>query len=570
MNPTVIRLEVFHFFTVSASPDDLLSTTTAFFLIIVSVTRDISFTPHPDAERVLTPAAVDFLAQLHQGFDARRRELLAARDERQARFDAGERPDFLPETADVRDGEWPVPEAPKALADRRVEITGPVERKMMINALNSGAKVFMADFEDANSPTWDNVISGQVNLQDAVRGTIELVTPEKTYRLRRRDRHLGGPAPGLAPAREALHRRRRADLGQPVRLRPVRLPQRPGEPARAAFGPYFYLPKLEGHLEARLWNDVMLAAEDALGLERGSIRATVLIETITAAFEMDEILYELRDHICGLNAGRWDYIFSVAKRFHADPAFVLPDRSLVTMTSPFMRAYTELLVKTCHRRGAHAIGGMAAFIPNRRKPEVTEAALAKVTEDKRREAGDGFDGTWVAHPDLVATARAEFDAVLGDRPNQLERQRPEVEVGAARLLDVTRPPDGITRAGLDTNISVGLRYLASWLSGTGAAAIDDLMEDAATAEISRAQVWQWVHHGVTLADGTPVTAGSCPPAARRGGDPVGGRRGRRRTSCRQARAVFEQVALADDFPTFLTLPAYELLRLISGKDRNFP
>jgi malate synthase len=322
------------------------------------------------------------------------------------------------------------------------------------------------------------------------------------------------------------------------------------------FGPYYYLPKLESHREARLWNDVMFAAEDALGLYPGSIRATVLIETITAAFEMDEILHELRDHICGLNAGRWDYIFSVAKRFHTDPAFVLPDRSLVTMTSPFMRAYTELLVKTCHRRGAHAIGGMAAFIPNRRKPEVTEAALAKVADDKRREAGDGFDGTWVAHPDLVPTALAEFDAVLGDRPNQLERQRPDVHVGPSRLLDVSRPPDGVTRAGLDTNISVGLRYLVSWLSGTGAAAIDDLMEDAATAEISRAQVWQWVHHGVALADGTPVTAEFVrslldEAVARLGpSDP---------TILARARSVFEQVALAADFPPFLTLPAYELL-----------
>jgi malate synthase len=521
------------------------------------VTRDISFTPHPDAARVLTPAAVDFLAQLQRGFDARRRQLLVAREERQLRFDAGERPDFLTETAGVRNGEWLVPEAPKALTDRRVEITGPVDRKMMINALNSGASVFMADFEDANSPTWDNVINGQVNLHDAVRASIELVTPDKTYR--------------LADETATLM----------VRLRGWHLPEKhftvDGEPISASlfdfglyvfhngresllrgFGPYFYLPKLEGHLEARLWNDVMLAAEDAIGLDRGSIRATVLIETITAAFEMDEILYELRDHICGLNAGRWDYIFSVAKRFHTDPAFVLPDRSLVTMTSPFMRSYTELLVKTCHRRGAHAIGGMAAFIPNRRKPEVTEAALAKVTDDKRREAGDGFDGTWVAHPDLVATARTEFDAVLGNRPNQLERQRPEVQVGPARLLDVTRPPDAITRAGLDTNISVGLRYVASWLSGTGAAAIDDLMEDAATAEISRAQVWQWVHHGITLADGTPVTA----DWVRQLLDEAVTRltaSGTDEDVLRQARAVFEQVALADDFPTFLTLPAYELL-----------
>ncbi len=305
----------------------------------------------------------------------------------------------------------------------------------------------------------------------------------------------------------------------------------------------------------------MFAAEHALGLDPGSIRATVLIETITAAFEMDEILHELRDHICGLNAGRWDYIFSVAKRFHTDPDFVLPDRSLVTMTSPFMRSYTELLVQTCHRRGAHAIGGMAAFIPNRRQPDVTAAALTKVADDKRREAGDGFDGTWVAHPDLVAAARAEFDAVLGNRPNQLERQRPDVQVGPAQLLDVRRPPTGITRGGLDTNISVGLRYLASWLSGTGAAAIDDLMEDAATAEISRAQVWQWVHHHVTLADGTPVTAelvrGLLDEAVARLATAPGGAYDPNVLAA--ARSVFEQVALADDFPTFLTLPAYDLL-----------
>jgi malate synthase len=522
------------------------------------VSTDISFTPHPDAADVLTAGAAEFVAGLHRRFDARRREILAERSERQARFDAGERPDFLAETVEVRNGEWMVPEAPKALADRRVEITGPVERKMMINALNSGAKVFMADFEDANSPTWDNVIAGQRNLQDAVRGTIELVTPDKTYRL------AGETATLVVRPRgwHLLEKHFRVD-GEAVSASlfdfGLCVFHNGRESLSRGSGPFFYLPKLEGHLEARLWNDVMFAAEDALGLDRGSIRATVLIETITAAFEMDEILYELRDHICGLNAGRWDYIFSVAKRFHMDPAFVLPDRSLVTMTSPFMRAYSELLVKTCHHRGAHAIGGMAAFIPNRRKPEVTEAALAKVTEDKQREAGDGFDGTWVAHPDLVPTALAEFDAVLGDRPNQLERQRPEVHVGPSRLLEVSRPADGITRAGLDTNISVGLRYLASWLSGTGAAAIDDLMEDAATAEISRAQVWQWVHHGVTLADGTPVTAelvrsllDQAVASVVADGDYDTG-------LLAQARTVFEQVALADDFTAFLTLPAYELL-----------
>ncbi|MCU4182885.1 malate synthase A [Acidiferrimicrobium sp. IK] len=519
-----------------------------------------AITPHPLAERVLTPEAVGFLVDLHDRFDGRRRELLAARAELQARFDAGERPDFLAETAAIRSGDWQVPEAPKALADRRVEITGPVERKMMINALNSGAKVFMADLEDANSPTWDNVVTGQVNLQDAVRRTIEITGGEKEYRLN----------PDIATLL--------------VRPRGWHLPERhflvDGEPVSASLfdfglhvfhngreslsrgeGPFFYLPKLEGHLEARLWNDVMFAAEDALGLDRGSIRATVLIETITAAFEMDEILYELRDHITGLNAGRWDYIFSVAKRFNQDPAFVLPDRSQVTMTTPFMRAYTELLVKTCHARGAHAIGGMSAFIPNSRKPDVTEAALAKVTDDKKREAGDGFDGTWVAHPGMVATAMAEFDAVLGTAPNQLDRQRPEVEVTAADLLTVDAPDGSITNAGLHTNLSVGIRYLASWLSGTGAAGIDDLMEDAATAEISRAQVWQWIHHHRRLEDGTPVTAelvrsqldGLIDGLISAGG-PMGDP-----DLLAKARGVFEQVALAERFETFLTLPAYQLL-----------
>ncbi|MDQ6837508.1 MAG: malate synthase A [Actinomycetota bacterium] len=514
-------------------------------------------TRHPDADVVLIPEAVAFVAGLHRRFGPRRAELLAARAERQTRFDGGERPDFLDDTAEIRTLEWQIPEAPKALADRRVEITGPVERKMMINALNSGAKVFMADLEDSNSPTWDNVVAGQANLMDAVRGTIAITGGEKEYRL--------GQEPATLVVRPRgwhLPERHMTVDGEAVSASlfdfGLYVFHNGRESLERGFGPYYYLPKLESHLEARLWNDVMSAAEEELGIEHGSIRATVLIETITAAFEMDEILYELRDHITGLNAGRWDYIFSVAKRFAADPAFVLPDRSLVTMTSPFMRAYSELLVKTCHRRGAHAIGGMAAFIPNRRKPDVTESALAKVTEDKKREAGDGFDGTWVAHPDLVATASAEFDAVLGDTPNQLDRQRDEVNVGPARLLEVSCPPDGITAAGLHTNISVGLRYLTAWLSGTGAAAIDDLMEDAATAEISRAQVWQWVHHHRALADGTPVTVESI----RAGLDAEvealteGGYDG---DLVAKARSVFEMVALADDFPTFLTLPAYELL-----------
>jgi malate synthase len=522
---------------------------------------DVQFAPHAQAERILTPDAVRFLVTLHQRFEGRRADLLQARQERQSRFDAGERPGFLAQTADVRAGTWQIPEAPKALADRRVEITGPVERKMMINALNSGAKVFMADFEDANSPTWDNVIDGQANCRDAVRRTLELTGEQKSYRLkpdeelatlvvRPRGWHLTEKHFTVGGARISASL---FDFGLYVF-------HNGRESLERGFGPYYYLPKLEGRREARLWNDVMSEAEDLLKLDRGSIRATVLIETITAAFEMEEILYELRDHITGLNAGRWDYIFSVAKRFHADPDFVLPDRALVTMTTPFMRGYTELLVKTCHSRGAHAIGGMSAFIPNRRKPEVTDAALAKVREDKKREASDGFDGTWVAHPDLVATAAAEFDAVLGDRPNQLERQRPEVQVGPGRLLTVDRPRGGITMAGLRVNIDVGLRYLAAWLSGTGAAAIHDLMEDAATAEISRAQVWQWVHHNICFEEPhqcvTPELVRDILDEAQAeldaaGAYPTG--------ILAQARDVFEQVSLADDFVPFLTLPAYELL-----------
>jgi malate synthase len=538
----------------------------------VPTTDDVRFAPHPAAERVLGPEAVDFLVGLHRRFDGRRQELLRARQVRQKAFDAGERPNFLDETADVRAGGWVVPEAPTALADRRVEITGPVERKMMINALNSGAKIFMADFEDANSPTWDNVVAGQVNLQDAVRRTLQLTTPEKTYSLRSeaelavlvvrpRGWHLTEKHFTVGAERISASL---FDFG-------LYAFHNGAESLRQGFGPYYYLPKLEGHLEARLWNDVMTYTEETLGLQVGAIRATVLIETITAAFEMDEILYELRNHITGLNAGRWDYIFSVAKRFHTDPDFVLPDRSQVTMTTPFMRGYTELLVKTCHMRGAHAIGGMSAFIPNRRKPEVTEAALAKVTEDKRREAGDGFDGTWVAHPDLVATAQAEFDAVLGDpsnggQPNQLDHQRPEVAVGPGRLLSVDRPPNSITMGGLRTNIDVGLRYLAAWLSGTGAAAIHDLMEDAATAEISRAQVWQWVHHHICF--DVETDHGSqhrcvTPELVREVLDEIQAQLEAESSfpaeTLKQAREVFEQVALDDDFVPFLTLPAYELL-----------
>ena len=438
---------------------------------------------------VLTPEAVEFLTDLQREFGPRRDEVLAQRHERAARLRAGELPDFLPGTAEVRAGDWRIAPFPDEIADRRVEITGPVERKMVINALNSGAKVFMADFEDANSPTWENCIQGQRNLTDALERTIELVTPEKEYRLadevavlfvRPRGWHLverhfevdGSPiAGGLF------------DFG----LYYLRNHGRNGR--------YFYVPKLESHVEARLWNDVFAWAQDRLGVPRGTIKATVLIETILAAFEMDEILFELREHSAGLNAGRWDYIFSVIKKLGHRPEFVLPDRIEVTMAVPFMRSYCELLVKTCHRRHAQAMGGMAAFIPSRRDPEVNAVALAKVREDKEREAGQGFDGTWVAHPDLVPVAREAFDAVLGARPNQIERQRDDVDVTAADLLDVAATPGSVTEQGLRNNVSVGIQYLAAWLRGSGAVAIFNLMEDAATAEISRSQVWQWLRHG---------------------------------------------------------------------------
>jgi malate synthase len=495
---------------------------------------------------VLTPEALEFVAELHRRFNPTRERLLALRAERQARLDAGERPDFLAETREIRDGDWQVTAVPRDLRDRRVEITGPVERKMMINALNSGARCFMADFEDANSPTWSNCIEGQANLIDAIERTIELTTPEgKEYR--------------LADETAVLI----------VRPRGWHLPERhvliDGSPISASLfdfglylfhcgrrlmdagsGPYFYIPKLESHREARLWNDVFVAAQEELGIERGTIKATVLIETILAAFEMDEILYELREHSAGLNAGRWDYIFSIIKKFHDRPEFVLPDRAQVTMTVPFMRAYTELLVRTCHSRGAHAMGGMAAFVPSRKDPEVNETAIAKVREDKEREANDGFDGTWVAHPDLVPVATDVFDSMLGERENQVGRRRDDVSVEAGDLLDVRVPGGDVTEEGIRNNVSVGLRYLESWLRGVGAAAIYNLMEDAATAEISRAQTWQWIRHG--KADRTHVVELEDKELAEIGD-------GR----WDEARAVFDRVALEEDFVEFLTLPAYDYL-----------
>jgi malate synthase len=497
-----------------------------------------------DEAGVLTPEALDLVVALQREFAGRREELLLARAERQERIAAGELPDFLESTRSVREGDWRVAPVPADLQDRRVEITGPAgDRKMVINAFNSGARMYMADFEDANSPTWENVLGGQRNLTDAIEGTIALDTGDKRY-------VLNDDVAVLLVRPRGWHLQERNvevdgkhvsaglfDFGVYLRRNAERLLER-------GTGPYFYLPKLESHLEARLWNDVFCFAQDRLGLPRGTVKATVLIETILAAFEMDEILYELREHSAGLNAGRWDYIFSVIKKFRDREDFVLPDRAEVTMTVPFMRAYTELLVRTCHRRGAHAIGGMAAFIPSRRDPEVTEVALARVREDKRRESGDGFDGTWVAHPDLVPVATAEFDAVLGDRPNQLDRMREDVSTTAAHLLDVAATPGEITEAGVRANVSVGIRYIAAWLQGVGAAAIDNLMEDAATAEISRSQIWQWLRHGrVERADVERIID---EVMAELPDEPV----------YRDARDVFEKVAVRETFVEFLTLTAY--------------
>jgi malate synthase len=514
---------------------------------------------------ILTPDALAFVAGLQREFDDTRRQLLERRAERQAQIDAGGTLDFLRETAGIRDGEWRVAPVPADLRDRRVEITGPTDRKMVINALNSGARGFMADFEDANSPTWRNQVGGQVNLVDAIEGTIEFTDPRtgREYRLAEETATLL-----VRPRGWHLPEAHLLVDGQPVAgslfdfgLFFFHCAHRLVERGK---GPYFYLPKLQSHLEARLWNSVFEWAQDELGLPRGTIKATVLVETIWAAFEMEEILWELRDHSAGLNAGRWDYMFSVIKTFRNRREFVLPDRSAVTMTAPFMRAYTELLVRTCHRRGAHAMGGMAAVVPSRKDPEANQRAFERVGADKRREAGDGFDGTWVAHPDSVPVATAEFDAVLGERPNQVDRLREDVAVDAPALLDVAATPGEMTEEGLRSDCNVGIQYVSSWLRGNGAAAIYGLMEDAATAEISRSQVWQWVRHGVQLADGRTVT----PDLVRQteteeleriraeiGDDEWFYSQGRPDDS----RAIFERVALSKDFVDFLTLPAYDRL-----------
>jgi malate synthase len=514
------------------------------------------------AEELLTREAQDFLTRLHRQVEPTRRTLLAARQERWRTLRSGADLTFPTETAAQRAAQWRVADVPNDLEVRKVEITGPTDRKMVINALNSGASVYMADFEDANTPTWRNLVEGQQNLIDAIDRKIDFTSPEgKSYKLaektatlvvRPRGWHLDEkhfPVDGT-PIAGALF-----DFGLYFFHNARRLLEK-------GTGPYFYLPKLESYREARLWNDIFNWSQDELRVPRGSIKATVLIEVITAAFEMDEILYELRDHSGGLNAGRWDYMFSIIKKFAGRPEFILPDRAQVGMTVPFMRAYTELLVKTTHRRGAFALGGMAAFIPNRRDAAVTETALAKVRDDKQREATDGFDGTWVAHPDLVETAMVEFDRVLGAKKNQLDRMRPEVQTTADQLLDMRIPGATITEAGLRTNVSVGIQYVASWLRGTGAAAINNLMEDAATAEISRSQVWQWVHHGTKLAEGATVTRELV--AKVRDEELAKIRTAVGDSSYAQGRyddaaSLFDEVALSKDFAEFLTIPGYARL-----------
>lgn len=514
----------------------------------------------PRYDEILTPEALAFLTELHHRFGGRRHDRLADRMRRRFEIGNGHDPRFRDDTAHIReDDEWTVAGAGPGLEDRRVEITGPTDPKMTINALNSGARVWLADQEDATSPTWTNVIEGQLSLRDAIRGELEFTSAEgKQYRV------TAERTPTIVMRPRGWH----------LTEHHIRFTDRTGREMAASGslvdfglyffhnakqliangrGPYFYIAKLESSEEAKLWDDVFTFSEQYIGIPHGTIRATVLIETLPAAFEMDEILFELRDHCAGLNAGRWDYIFSIIKNYRGRGArFVLPDRSEVTMTVPFMRAYTELLVKTCHKRGAFAIGGMSAFIPNRRDPEVTARAVEKVAADKKREAGDGFDGTWVAHPDLIPTAMAEFDAVLGDKPNQVDRQRDDVHVTAAQLLDVHigRP---VTAQGVHDNVSVGIRYIEAWLRGLGAVALDNLMEDAATAEISRSQVWQWIHQDRATDDGTRITREYIEELIERVLGEVDRHDGDRFDD---AADLFREVACGDEFPAFLTIPAY--------------
>ncbi len=519
----------------------------------MEITGDIK----PGYEQVLTADALALVAKLSRAFEPRRQELLAARVEQAKRLDAGERPDFLAETAHVRAGDWKIAPIPKALEMRRVEITGPTERKMVINALNSGADAYMTDFEDSQTPNWDNQIGGQINLMEAIRGTIALEQKGKTYKLNDKVATLiVRPRGWHLDEKHVLVDGKRVSGG--IFDFALYMVHNARELLARGAGPYFYLPKIESYLEARLWNDIFVMTQNELGLPQGTIKATVLIETILAAFQMDEILYELREHSAGLNAGRWDYIFSCIKKFKLDKDFCLADRAKVTMTAPFMRAYALLLLKTCHARGAHAMGGMAALIPIKNDPEKNETAMAGVRSDKARDATDGYDGGWVAHPGLVELAMTEFTKVLGDRPNQVDKLRPDVTVTAAQLLDF-KPEAPITEAGLRYNINVGIHYLGAWLAGNGCVPIHNLMEDAATAEISRSQVWQWIRStkGV-LDDGRKVTAemvramipeelAKVKADAPNGDNPTYDRAGK----------IFEEMATSESFAEFLTLPLYE-------------
>lgn len=522
-----------------------------------AITIDAPVTP--EFEQILQPKALEFLVELHNRFEGRRRELLARRVQRQREIDAGARPDFLKETESIRKSEWTTAPIPTDLLDRRTEITGPVDRKMIINALNSGAKCFMADFEDSNSPTWDNAISGQINLRDAIRGEIEYVSPEgKKYAL--------NPNPATLLVRpRGWHMVEKHFLiqGQPISGSLFDFGLFFFHNAKALLekgsGPYFYLPKMQSHLEARLWNDVFLFAQEHVGVSRGSIRATVLIETILASFEMDEILYELREHSAGLNCGRWDYIFSFIKTFKSSKDFVLPDRSLVTMDRDFLKAYVDLLIQTCHRRGIHAMGGMAAQIPIKSDPVANETALDKVRKDKLREVKAGHDGTWVAHPGLVAIATEVFDEYM-KTPNQIHVKRNDVQITAADLLKV--PQGEITYNGLCQNIDVGIQYLESWLRGNGCVPIYNLMEDAATAEISRTQVWQWLRYGSTLSDGRKVTADLVRETIAQQLDKVRKLLGPERykqSKFDQAAGLFEHLIVSSDLKDFMTLEAYSYL-----------
>jgi malate synthase len=515
----------------------------------------------PEYETILTPAALEFLAQLHRSFDDRRRELLARRVDRQREIDAGKTPDFLPETQAIRKADWTVAEVPKDLQDRRVEITGPTDRKMVINALNSGANMFMADFEDSTTPSWDNQIQGQINVRDAVRGTISFSSPEgKQYTLNKTVATLL-----VRPRGWHLTEKHLWIDGQPISGSifdfGLYFFHNAKERLKRGSGTYLYLPKMESHLEARLWNDIFVRAQDEVGLPRGTVKATVLIETILASFEMDEILYELREHSGGLNCGRWDYIFSCIKKYRNRPGFVLADRGLVTMTSPFMRAYSLLLIKTCHRRGAFAMGGMAAQIPIKNDAEANNAAMAKVKADKEREASDGHDGTWVAHPGLVALAKESFDRVM-KTPNQISRQRDDVTATARDLLNF-QPHAPITEQGLRININIGLQYLGAWLAGTGCVPIFNLMEDAATAEISRAQVWHWIRSPLgVLDDGRKVSREMFQALVPQELANVRALLGEKIYSAgkyEEAARMFEKLTLDDKFSDFLTLPAYDAI-----------